>query len=247
MSESGPRSADPRNSWFETTHWSVVFLAKDAEAPGAAEALETLCQSYWPPIFTFLRRSGYGIADAEDLTQMFFARMLERGHLARLRHREGRFRSFLLTFLKHFVLEERSRAAAQKRGGDRTFVSLDAFTEEERRAWEPAETLTPEKAFDRRWAELILERAVTRLGDEYRANGRSALFEALKNVHLGHKSIEGYAALGASLGLSEAAVKSAVQRLRLRHRELLREEIAQTVAGRETFQEEIRHFMDVLR
>lgn len=224
-----------------------MFLAREGERPGAAEALDWLCRSYWPPIFAYLRRTGHASAEAEDLTQMFFARLLERGHLGRLQHREGRFRSFLLTFLKHFLMEERARASAQKRGGGRVFVSRDAFTEEERQGWEPREAMTPEKAFDRRWAELVLERARIRLGDEYRAGGKGELFDALGEVQLGERSAGGYARLGADLGLSEAAIKSAVHRLRRRYREILGEEIARTVSGREAFHEEVRHFLEILR
>lgn len=233
--------------WFATTHWSVVLAARRGDSPQSLAALETLCRTYWPPLFAYLRRAGHSDADAKDLTQAFFARLLERDYLSRLQHQEGKFRFFLLTFLKHFLQEEVSRAKTKKRGGDRIFISLDAFTDEERRPFESVDPLTPDQAYERRWAQLILEQAAQRLREEYEARGKRVLFEALQDAHLGEQNEAGYQDLGARLGMSESAVKSAVVRMRRRHREILREEIAQTVSQTKEIDEEVRHFLAILR
>lgn len=235
------------NRWFTTTHWSVVLAAQGGNSPQSQAALETLCQTYWPPLFAYLRRANYPDADAQDLTQAFFARLLERDYLSRLQHQQGKFRSFLLTFLKHFLQEEWSRAQMKKRGGDRIFISLDSFTDEQRRPLEVADPFTPDQAYERRWAQLILEQAVRRLREEYEARGRKALFEALQDAHLGEENVASYQELGARLGMTEDAIKSSVMRMRRRHREILREEIAQTVSHTKEIDEEVRHFLAILR
>lgn len=221
-------------------------MAKDVSSPDAAEALERLCRTYWPPLYAFVRREGHGPAEAQDLTQAFFARMLEQNHLARLTHQRGKFRSFLLTFLKHFLSEQRERDSAQKRGGGRTLVSLDQFTEEERHRVEPADRQTPDQAYDRRWAEAVLRQALDRLRDEYAQSGQSALFALLKDFQPRDSAGLSQAEIGRRLGLSEIAVRSAAQRLRRRHREILREAIAHTVTRPEEVDEEIRYLRAVL-
>jgi len=231
---------------FTTTHWSVVLAAKNNDSSGAAEALETLCRTYWPPLYAYIRRDGYSPEDAKDLTQQFFARLLEKDHLRHLRDQRGKFRSFLLTFLKHFLTDERDRARAQKRGGGRTFISLDETSVEEHRFLEAVHQLNPDQLFERRWAQTILDRALHRLREEYRATGKSDLFDQLKDLQPGAHGPTSYAQLGAQFGMTEAALKSAVHRLRQRHRELLREEIAQTVARPEEIDEEIRYLLSVL-
>jgi RNA polymerase sigma factor (sigma-70 family) len=241
-SDSEPR--DPRQ--FATTHWSLVLAAKERDSPAAAGALEELCSTYWPPLYAFIRREGYAEAEAQDLTQGFFAQLLQKHHLGHLRHREGRFRSFLLTILKHFLADERDKERAQKRGGGRTFISLDAFTREDRQKFEPADSLTPEQIFERRWAQTVLERAAGRLRDEYAAAGDAELYEQLKDLDPGKRGDLTYAELGVPLRMSESAIKSAIHRLRRRHRQILREEIAHTVTQPDEIDDEVRHLIAVL-
>jgi RNA polymerase sigma-70 factor (ECF subfamily) len=240
--ESWPASARQ----FATTHWTTVLQARDGHSPEAAESLEKLCRTYWPPLYAFVRREGHAPPEAQDLTQAFFARMLERNYLSRLEHQQGRFRSFLLTFLKHFLAEQRGRARAQKRGGGQSLVSIDQFTEEERQLLEPADPNTPDQVYERRWAETVLRRALDRLQGEYEQAGQSALFERLKVFQPRDPAGLSQAEIGRQLGMSEVAVKSAFQRLRRRHSEILREEIAHTVTRPEEIDEEIRHLRKVL-
>ena len=236
----------PGARWFATTHWSVVTTARDGAPTQAASALETLCRAYWPAIYAYVRREGYGIEEARDLTQAFFADFIEHEHLSRLVHTQGKFRSFLLTFLKHFLSDERDKACAQKRGGGIQFLSADEFSEEERHAVELADRATPDSVFEQRWAQALLHRAVERLKGEYVKAGRGELYEALKDLQPGKHAEQGYKALGASLGLSEGGLKTVVHRMRQRHRQILREEIAHTVNRPEEIEEEIRHLLSVL-
>jgi len=233
--------------WFATTHWSVVWTARDVDSPGAIEAWEKLCRAYWGSLFCYVRRRGHRFEEAEDLTQEFFARLKDKDYLAHLQNREGKFRSFLLTLLKHFLSDERDKARALKRGGGQAPVFLDALAEEERYRVEPVDSSSPEHLFDRRWAQTVLEQALRRLREEYTAVGKTALFDALQHLHPGHDGpAPSYAELGARLGLSESAVTSTVFRLRRRHSELLRQEVAQTVARREDVDEEIRYLIEVM-
>src|SRR5262245_8385697 len=145
----------PAGRWFASTHWSVVLAAQNGEAPGASEAFEQLCRTYWPPLYAFIRRQGYDEAEAKDLTQEFFLRLIERDYLRHLRHRQGKFRSFLLTFLRHFLQEERGKACTQKRGGGRVPVSLDQMSEEGLYLAEPVDHLSPDEVYERRWAQTV--------------------------------------------------------------------------------------------
>jgi RNA polymerase sigma-70 factor (ECF subfamily) len=231
---------------FATTHWSVVLAAKQGDSPEAAGALEKLCRTYWPPLYAYIRRDGCDQTEAQDLTQEFFARLLARDYLQQLRHQEGKFRSFLLAYLKNFLSEQRRRAGAQKRGGDCVFVSLDAPAGEQGYLLEPVDELTPDQVFERRWAQAILQTALDRLCAEFAARGQSVLFERLQDYQPREAGGLSYAQLGDDLGMTEAAVKSAVQRMRQRHRELLREEVSQTVTRPEEIEEELRHFRAVL-
>ena len=233
-------------SHFADSHWSVVLAAKAEGSAQAAEALEKLCRTYWRPLYAFVRRQGHSPEAAEDLTQEFFAKLLARDYLQHLRHCDGKFRSFLLTLVKHFLADERDRVNAQKRGGGKTFVSLDDTMAEERHLRGANNALSPDQIFERRWAQTVMERALNRLRGEYVAGGREALFEQLKDIQPGEHGESSYAEIGARLGLAEGTVKSAVHRLRRRHRELLREEIAQTVARPEEIDEEIRNLLTVL-
>jgi RNA polymerase sigma-70 factor (ECF subfamily) len=248
---SGPANSDraenrPASQWFATTHWSVVLAAKEGDSSEAAGALEKLCRTYWPPLYAYIRRDGCDKTEAQDLTQEFFARLLARDYLQQLRHREGKFRSFLLAYLKNFLSEQRRKAGAQKRGGDRVFVSLDAPACEQGYLLEPVDELTPDQVFERRWAQAILQTALDRLRAEFAGRGQSVLFERLQDYQPREAGGRSYAQLGGELGMTETAVKSAVQRMRQRHRELLREEIAQTVTRPEEIEEELRHFRAVL-
>jgi RNA polymerase sigma factor (sigma-70 family) len=236
----------PRHGQFNTTHWSVVRAAGCSTSPQYPAALEKLCGTYWYPLYAFVRRNGYSSADAEDLTQGFFAWLLESKHLDVADPEIGRFRSFLLCRLKHFLADETKKARAQKRGGGRSIVSLDALLAEDLLGFEPAGGVSPEQAFDRCWAITIMEQAVARLRAEYVAANRTDLYEELKHFQPGGDAGRSYAEVATRLGLSEGAVKSAIYRLRQRHRELLREEIAQTVATPSEVDEEIRYLITML-
>jgi len=237
--QSGPKA-------FATTHWSVVLAAGDSSAPDAKEAIEKLCRSYWFPLYAFARRQGHSPHDAQDLTQEFFAWLLESKQLRAADCERGKFRSFLLGMLKNFLSDERKKAQAQKRGGGRALLSLDAASAEERYDLEPTTDLTPETIFDRRWALTVMEQTVARLREEYAAADRAKLFEELKQFQQGEEAQRSYAEVAARLGLTESAVKSAIWRLRQRHRDLLREEIAHTVATPAGVDEEIRYLISVL-
>ncbi len=222
------------------------MAAKRGESPDAIQAMEKLCRAYWPPLYAFIRRDGHDATEAQDLTQEFFARLLERDYLARLDPQRGKFRSFLLAFLKHFLSEQRDKARAQKRGGGHTVLSLDALEGEEGYLAELVDPVTPEQIFERRWVQTLLQRAFDCLAAEYAQVDKAALFEALKDFQPRQSGSLTYTQIGARLGLTEAAVKSAMQRLRQRHREILREEIAQTVTSAKEVEEEIRHMREVL-
>ncbi|MEK7684441.1 MAG: sigma-70 family RNA polymerase sigma factor [Verrucomicrobiota bacterium] len=238
--------AKPANSdWFATTHWSVVLAAGQGDAPDAQAALEKLCRTYWYPLYAYVRREGYSAADAQDLTQAFFARLLEKNYLGQVEPQKGKFRSFLLAALRHFLSDQRDRARAIKRGGGTDCFSLDAQSAEERYRLEPVERMDAEKIYERRWAMTLLEQALTRLRDENVAAGKAELFERLRSFVAGESDIScGEAA--SQLGLTESAVKSAVHRLRQRYRELVREEIAHTVADPAEIDAEIRYLISVM-
>jgi RNA polymerase sigma factor (sigma-70 family) len=231
---------------FTTTHWSVVLAAGDSSAPGVQEALEKLCHAYWYPLYAFIRRQGYIPHDAQDSIQDFFAWLIEHKHLRVADVERGKFRSFLLATLKHFLSDERKKARAQKRGGGQELLSLDAQTAEDRYDLEPATELTPETIFERRWALTVLEHTVARLRQEYVAADRAELFEELKHFQPGEEVVRSYAEVALRLGLTESAVKSAIYRLRQRHGDLLREEIAHTVATPAEVDEEIRYLIAVM-
>jgi DNA-directed RNA polymerase specialized sigma24 family protein len=232
---------------FATTHWSVVVAAGDTKLPQANEALEKLCRAYWYPLYAYVRRKGYSAEDAQDLTQEFFARLLARNFLNVADRSRGKFRSFLLGSLEHFLAREWTKAHAQKRGGGRMFISLDEFDAENRYLREPAHELTAQKMFDRRWATTLLEAAMSRLRAECVANGKGDLFTAVETVLSGEKIGTSYADLAGSLQMSEGALKVAVHRLRQRYGELVRAEIAETVATQGEAEEELRYLFAVLR
>jgi RNA polymerase sigma-70 factor (ECF subfamily) len=232
-------------SHFATTHWSLVLAARDRAEPGADDALASLCTLYWYPLYAYVRRRGHSADEAHDLTQEFFARLLEKDFLAAVDRSKGKFRSFLLAACNHFLANERDRARAKKRGGGRPLLSLDSADAEGRYRAEPAENLTPEKLFERRWALALLQQVMTRLRDEFEAKGKGRLFDHLRGFLVGEKGV-GYHRAGRELGLSEGAVKVAVHRLRQRYRELLHEEIGRTVEGPDQVEEEVRELFAAL-
>ncbi len=241
-----PASGPLGRPGFNTTHWSVVLAAGAVSTAGSQSALATLYMAYWYPLYAFIRREGHNPHDAEDLTQAFFTWLLANNHLRQADPGRGRFRSFLLATLKHFLSDERKKANAQKRGGGRTLLSLDAQSAEEMYRMEPTTNWTADRIFDQQWALSVLERTVSRLRQEYVAGGRLELFEELKHFQSGEPAGASYREVASRLGLSESAVKSAIFRLRRRHRDLLREEVAQTVATPAEIEGEIRHLIVAL-
>jgi len=231
---------------FPVTHWSVVLAARAGLDTEAQAALETLCRAYWYPLYTFVRRQGHTPEDAQDLTQDFFARLLEKEYLTAVDPAKGRFRSFLLTALKCFLADEYDKASAQKRGGGRILLSLDTQAAEERYQHEPVRNWMPERVFDRQWALALLEQARQRLRGEYFAAGKGDLFEKLKRYYDQGETAVAYSDTAAQLGLPENTVKSHVHRLRQRYRQLLREEITQTVSSPEDVEGEIRYLLEVV-
>lgn len=226
---------------FVTTHWSVVLSAQNKDSPKSAQALEELCRIYWYPLYAYARRAGHSATDAEDLTQVFFARLLEKDYLKSAAPEKGRFRSFLLVALKRYLADEWDRQHAQKRGGFASVVSIDQALAESRFASEPAHSLQPDVLFDRQWAVTLLERTLARLQEEYVASGRANLFEYLRGCLAKDETGLPYVEIAARLNLTEAAVKMAVHRLRARYREILEAEIAETVSSPEEIEDEIRH------
>jgi RNA polymerase sigma factor (sigma-70 family) len=229
------------DAWFVTTHWSVVLSAREKDSPRSAAALETLCRTYWYPLYAYLRRQGRPPHDAQDLTQGFFARLLQKDYLKAAAREKGKFRTFLLVALKRFLANEWDREHALKRGGFTQVVSIDQEVAESRFTAEPSHNVQPDVLFDRQWAMTLLERAMAQLQEEYVASGRAKLFEYLQSCLAREESALPYAEIAARLNLTEAAVKMAVHRLRNRYREILRAEVAHTVSSAEEVEEEIRH------
>ena len=231
---------------FATTHWSVVLTAGQGESPRAAQALETLCRTYWYPLYGYVRRRGYEVLDAQDLTQDFFYRLLDRDWLAQVDRRKGRFRSFLLVAMNHFLANEWDRAKRVKRGGRVVFQAYEDDTYEERFQEDARRERSPEQLYEQRWALALLETVLRRLREEATVAGRSAQFDELKVFLTGEKRSVSYAELATRLATTEGALKMAVQRLRRRYGELLREEIANTVNDPNEVEDELRHLMAVL-
>jgi RNA polymerase sigma-70 factor (ECF subfamily) len=231
---------------FATTHWSVVLTAQE-RSPAADAALEKLCRTYWWPLYGFVRRHGFGPEEAQDLTQGFFALLLERRDLDVVRREKGRLRSYLLVSLKNFLAKARRRELTLKRGEGRALVPLDELIAREHADLEPADNLTADKIYERRWALTLLEQVLARLEIEYRAAGNGKLFDCLKEFLSDEPGRRSQAEVAAELAMTENAVKQAFHRLRQRYRELLREEIAQTVAVPGDVEDELRHFISVLQ
>jgi RNA polymerase sigma factor (sigma-70 family) len=234
------------NPCFLTTHWSVVLSAGGSDTASAREALGRLCQIYWYPLYAYVRRRGYSPQDAQDLTQEFFARLLARNWVGSADPDKGRFRTFLLTAMNHFLADEWDRIKAQKRGGGQRVLPLEVESAETRFQLEPADPLTPEIIYERRWAQTLLETVFEQLHQAYVAEGKAALFAELKGSLVQARAAVLYADLATRLKLSEGALRVAVHRLRQRYRELLRAEIAHTVAGPGEVEEELRYLFRVL-
>ncbi len=229
---------------FTTTQWSVVLDAQGG-SPSAQEALEKLCRTYWWPLYGFIRREDYSPEEAQDLTQGFFAMLLERRDLDAVRREKGRLRSYLLASLKNFLAKTHRRAMTIKRGEGRPLVPLEELLMRESADLEPADMLSADRIYERRWALTLLEQVLARLAEEYRAAGNSVLFEHLKQMLNDDRPSQ--AQIAQEFGMKENAVKQAFHRLRQRYRLLLREEIAQTVAVPGDVEEELRHFISVLQ
>jgi RNA polymerase sigma-70 factor (ECF subfamily) len=227
---------------FVPTQWTLILAAGCGEDSRARAALEHLANTYWYPLYAYIRRRGHSAADAEDLTQAFFSLFIEQGFLENVDPAKGRFRAFLLACVNHFLSNQRDRARAQKRGGGNRLLSLESA--EARYACE-TQAASPERLFERRWALALLERVLTRLEADYAAAGQPALFAALKET-LTSATAPTYAAIAQTLGTKEGAVKTAAHRLRRRYRDLLQEEIAQTVASPQEIDEEIAYLMKCL-
>jgi len=240
-----PEATVPGKGVFATTHWSVVLTAAHGDAPETRNALEKLCQTYWHPIYAYARRRGYSPADAEDLTQGFFAWLLDRNWLGGADQQRGRFRSFLLTSFSRFLSDEWDKLKAQKRGSGQV-VAMPFEEANTPGGWEPADNVTPEQIFERQWAVSLLDLVMNRLSDEFRQNEKEKLFEILKPCLLGERTSQPYAALAVEVGMTEGSVKVAVHRLRQRYREILRNEISNTVEKPEEIEDELRYLFSVL-
>jgi RNA polymerase sigma-70 factor (ECF subfamily) len=245
-SESKPSAPVPASRKFATTHWSLVVAAGRNSSPQSQAALESLCGTYWYPLYACVRSQGFAAHDAQDLTQEFFARLLSRNDFAAANRTKGRFRSYLSAALRHFLSNHRDHARARKRGEGRATVPLDFATAEGRFSREPAHADTPEKVFARRWAVTLLERVLAQLRQEYTTVGKARLFDRMKDFLSGTKNTPRHAGAAADLGMTEGAVKVAIHRLRRRYRELLRAEIAQTVADSSEVDDEIRELFTAL-
>ncbi len=238
-------SQENHRAVFATTHWSVVLAAGNTETTRAQQALGRLCQTYWYPLYAYVRKRGFNPQDAEDSTQEFFARLLRKKSLSHLTREGGRFRSFLLKSMNRFITDEWRRAHTQKRGAGK-IISLDAASAESRYSIEPADRHTPENLYDRAWALVLLNAAFHRLRDEYGRSGKAALFDQLKFCLTGHRSAIPYAELASRLNQPESTLKTHVHRLRQRYRVMLREEVAQIVASPDEIEEELRSLFHAL-
>lgn len=234
------------NMVFQTTHWSVVMAAREQDATVGREALAQLCSGYWYPLYAFVRGQGFSSEDAEDLTQEFFRRFLEKNSLVNVSPAGGKFRSFLLACLKHFLINERERAHAQRRGGGQVLIPLDAGEAETRFSLEPVDHSTPDILFEKRWAFAVLDQTIQALAAEYGAKNKKETFDDLRDFLPGGQSGVSRAELAARRGISVGAVDVAVHRLRQRFGALLREQVARTVSSEAEVDEELHYLMSVL-
>jgi RNA polymerase sigma-70 factor (ECF subfamily) len=238
---------NPSAAVFATTKWTRVLLARHPESIEAREALGELCQTYWYPLYAFIRRSGYSREDAQDVAQDFFARLLSQEWLAQVDRRKGRFRSFLLVALKHFLANEWDKKRALKRGGGQQFISFDGAGLEARYELEPSHLDSPDRMFERRWAILLLDKALARLEQAHLEEGKTLVFETLRDYLTGDRHSIRYAEVATRLGVTLGALKVMVHRFRRRYREVLREEVGETVAEPGQIEDEMRYLLEVLR
>jgi RNA polymerase sigma-70 factor (ECF subfamily) len=243
----GPTTPEPHGApIFSTTNWSVVLEAQGG-SPAAQQALERLCRTYWRPIYTFIRREGTGADEAEDFTQEFFAMLLERRNFDAVRKEKGRLRSYLLTSVKHFLVSEHRRAVTVKRGKGQQPVPLQELTAMKRAEMEPADHLTADRIYERRWALTLMEQVLRRLRDEYHAAGNARLYDLLKQLLPDEPDAPSRAQIAAELGMTDNALRQTFYRFRQRYQLLLREEISHTVAVASDVEDELRHLIAVLR
>ena len=240
-------SSEPGSAQFATTHWSVVLAAKECDSRSVQEALEKLCRTYWYPLYAYVRQRGREPHEAQDLTQEFFLRLLDKHYLAQVDRRKGKFRSFLMVAVNHFLANEWDRAKAAKRGGRVAFIPFEEASAEERYALELVTDASPEKIFERRWALAVLEQALERLRREVEAAGKSQLFAALHPFISREAAAGEYADVGKGLGIAAGAVAVAFHRLRTRYREMVRQEISNTLMNAAEVDQEMRHLFAVLR
>jgi RNA polymerase sigma-70 factor (ECF subfamily) len=241
--EEGMREAGPG---FATTHWSNVFSAGQAGSPERDIALERLCRTYWYPLYSFVRRRGFNAHEAQDLTQGFFARFLEKNYVAEADAAKGRFRTFLLNCLQSYLANEWDRKNAQKRGGGAQIISIDAQSADERYQLEPVTELTPERIFEKQWLEALLESVLHRLREEFIAAERAGQFDLLKIYLVDERGAVPFSEMAAKLGVTESALKGVVRRMRQRYRDLFREEIAQTVLNPREVDAELQHLIGLI-
>ncbi len=245
-SSSLPNPSRP-GQWFATTRWSIVVAAGKPDTASSQTALATLCETYWYPVYAFVRRRGYSAHDAQDCTQEFFAALLEKDYVRAAEPERGRFRTFLLTAVSRFLSKQRDRAQTRKRGGGRKIFSIDVEAGEGRYQLEPVDRWTPELMYERSWALALLDRVLTRLGQKYADQGKSELFERLKPLLTAADTDADKAELAADLKLSDSALKVAIHRLRRRYRDMLKQEIADTVASPADVANEFEYLLDALR
>jgi RNA polymerase sigma factor (sigma-70 family) len=246
MSFSDREQKSQPGQWFATTHWSVVLAAGNDSLPGAQEALEKLCSAYWYPLYAYVRRQGRSPEDSQDLTQAFFAKLLEKKSLRHAQKERGRFRTFLLTSLKNFLTNEWEREQSDKRGGGSIHLSWDQTTAEERYQLEPVSDLAPDKVFEQRYALTVFQQALNRLREESVSEGKSDRFDQLKGFLTDEPAPGAYKAVAERLGMSPESVAISVHRLRQRYAELVREGISQTVEGPAEVQDELRYLIGLI-
>jgi RNA polymerase sigma factor (sigma-70 family) len=237
----------PAQGRFPNTRWSIILSLGDSDPGTAADALSDLCQAYWFPLYAYARRQGNSHHQAEDLTQAFFCRLLDRDLFAAAQQEKGRLRSFLLTLMKRFMANEWNKDHAQKRGGDQVHISIDQEWAEDRYRYEPADGVTPEDVYERQWALTLLDTVLATLHDEYVARNKEALFETLKDFIALDTDTTPYASLAGKLDMQEGTVRVAVHRLRKRYRDLLTREIERTVESPEEIEDEMRHLFAIFQ
>ena len=247
LTKVGSESPGPRGrAIFSTTNWSVVLQAQ-GQSPAAQEALEKLCHTYWRPVYSFIRREGTGHEEAEDLTQAFFALLLQRRNFGDVRKEKGRLRSYLLTSLKHFLVSQHRRAVTAKRGKGQQPVPLEELAAIGRADIEPADHLSADRIYERRWALTLMEQVLRRLKDEYCTAGNAALFDSLKQLLPDELGAPSRAEIASQLGMTDNSLRQALHRFRQRYQLLLREEISHTVVIASDVEDELRHLISVLR